>query len=99
MPCKLLPATHIGLYLVTLLILRRTSVTNAIKIFTQVPGAEDRVSRSYFRKHLILKELGRDEKAGEALCEARRLRQELTSQETCGDTIQEYDSLVSYYNK
>jgi tetratricopeptide (TPR) repeat protein len=76
-----------------------TSVTNAIEIFTQVPGAEDRISRSYYRKHLILKEMGQDENAGVALSEARRFRQELIGQETRGDTMREYDSLVSYYNK
>ncbi|KAL9124330.1 MAG: hypothetical protein Q9217_006330 [Psora testacea] len=76
------------------------SIANAIKVFTQVSGAEDRIARSYFRKHLILKDLGWDAESRVALGEARRYRQALSGNGVeWNDTMQDYDFLVSYYNK
>ncbi|KAL6881404.1 P-loop containing nucleoside triphosphate hydrolase protein [Trichoderma novae-zelandiae] len=76
------------------------SIENAIKVFENVLGAEDRVARSYFRKHLILKEMKRGAESVVALGEARRYRQALVGNGDEGkDTMQDYDFLVSYYNK
>ncbi|EEP78480.1 predicted protein [Uncinocarpus reesii 1704] len=76
------------------------SVGRAITIFHSVPGAEDRVARSYFRKHLILKEMQQDGEAKKALVEAQNYRKALVGHGQAGtDSMADYDSLVSYYNK
>ncbi|KAI8960371.1 hypothetical protein F5Y11DRAFT_358551 [Daldinia sp. FL1419] len=69
----------------------------AINIFQGVAKAEDRVARSCFRKYLILTSLEDHEGATEALNKARNIRKTLISDtQTTNDTMEEYDSLVSY---
>ena len=83
-----------------LIFICRTSVANAIEVFTRILGAEDRVARLYFRKHLILKDLRQDADSGVALSEARRYRQALGGKGVdWDDTMHDYDFLVSYCNK
>ncbi|KAJ5469548.1 hypothetical protein N7539_009166 [Penicillium diatomitis] len=73
----------------------------AIKTFDdEVPNAEDRAARAYFRKHLILYELGKELESAAALELARIRRAELLGQPNHGyESISDYDSLVSYNNR
>ncbi|CAG7555135.1 unnamed protein product [Fusarium equiseti] len=77
------------------------SIMEAISVFQKVPNADDRLARSYFRKHLILNEMGKMDDALDALRSARAYRAKLTSitPPQNDDTVEEYDGLVSYYNK
>ncbi|OAA53932.1 Tetratricopeptide-like helical [Niveomyces insectorum RCEF 264] len=78
-----------------------TSIENAIKIFEKVPGAEDRLARSYFRKYLLMKTSQEDE-ASKALSAAKRYRKILVGEEQDSkdtDTMEDYNLLVSYYNR
>lgn len=78
----------------------RASVNEAIRIFSCISDAEDRIARSYFRKSLILKKLQQPEQTAKALVEAQRHRETLVGAGVMGtDTELEYDSLVVYYNK
>ncbi|KAF5228606.1 hypothetical protein FAUST_10974 [Fusarium austroamericanum] len=77
------------------------AITEAIAIFEKVTDADDRLARSYFRRHLILKDMCKSDDALDALQFARTCRTKLTGAELreCNDKVEEYDSLVSYYNK
>ncbi len=80
--------------------MHREIVEGAIKIFLTVAGAEDRIARSYFRKYLILSEMDYDDESAKALAKARSYRRTLTGKgQVEDDTVEVYDSLVSYYNK
>ena len=84
----------------------RSKANEAIAIFTKIPGAGDRLGRSYFRKYLILKALGKSKLAIEALTLAQNERLELVGSGVTAknsmeehDSMEAYDSLVSYYNR
>jgi hypothetical protein len=74
-------------------------VEKALSLFRKIPLADDRVARCLFRKHLILSDMSRGDDAGQSLNEARQLKQELQGSWSEDDTMEDYDSLVSYYNK
>ncbi|KAK9420145.1 putative NB-ARC domain-containing protein [Seiridium unicorne] len=70
-------------------------IKQAVKVFDGVPNAEDRMSRAYFRKHLIMRELGDDTGARMALSKAREIRHSLVvTVESDEDTIEDYDSMI-----
>jgi hypothetical protein len=75
-------------------------VDEAIAIFTNISGAGDRLARSHFRKYLILEDLGKNEAASDALSLAQKERHDLVGSEAeSKNSMEAYDSLVSYYNK
>ncbi|CAK7235404.1 hypothetical protein SCUCBS95973_009258 [Sporothrix curviconia] len=90
-----------------------TSIESAIKIFELVPEADNRLARSHFRLHLIYKDaanvqcrLGNasdklETLAQDALDKAHEYRRKFkgNSIDSGGDTIKDYDLLVSYYNR
>jgi len=78
----------------------RYHVEKATEIFMTLPGADDRVARCFFRKHLIHEQIGQPVEASDALEVAQAFAAEVVG---CGafdgKDVKDYDSLVSYYNK
>lgn len=63
-------------------------------------NAESRAARSSFRGYLILDKLGQEERANVALEAARSLHIGLTSDGAIlNDSVETYDSSVTYHNK
>ncbi|KAL8358300.1 hypothetical protein RB601_009625 [Gaeumannomyces tritici] len=78
----------------------RRNIDLAIGIFSDFPGAEDRLARSYFRRSLILDDLQDSVGALNSITDAKETRARVDGQSRAGkNTMKDYDSLVCYYNR